>query len=160
MFASKISLPAIWLLLLLGTTSALPAPDVTAAQEAANPTAVWVSVDASGQPRTVTPVLTTISGTPTVLSGAPYDVTGTVFTKTNLAIATTETEAAVPTAVSPDGSGAFAACKSSDGDFKPFCAPLNNATLYPGTTYYSKPQHFPQPISQPTMPASHTQESN
>lgn len=50
----------------------------------ANPTDPWVTVDASGVPVTVTPVLTTISGTPTIISGAPAELTATVLTLTSL----------------------------------------------------------------------------
>ncbi|KAK0730351.1 hypothetical protein B0H67DRAFT_638865 [Lasiosphaeris hirsuta] len=104
----------------------------------ANPTAPWVSVDESGNPKTVTPVLTTISGTSTIISGAPYDVTGTVFTKVDSkASVTTSTGIAQATAANANGSGAFALCHTTDDNpLKPFCEPRNNATMYPGSTQY------------------------
>ncbi|KAK3362623.1 hypothetical protein B0T25DRAFT_10494 [Lasiosphaeria hispida] len=152
------SLAAAWLLL-VGMGSAIPAVSVVAVREnnhaavdiaiaprqteepvptPANPTALWVSVDESGNPKTMTPVLTTINGTSTILSGAPYDVTGTVFTKIDSkASVTTSTGIAQATAANSNGSGAFALCRTTDDDpFKPFCEPRNNATMYPGSTQY------------------------
>jgi len=142
-----------WLLLLIlsGTASAVPhvnrsthtiaiaARQTDAPATPADPTAPWVTVDESGRPKTVTPVLTTISGTPTIISGAPYELTGTVFTQTRFdAIITTSTGvAAAPTANKGDGSGAFALCHNTEGDFAPFCEPKNNASIYPDNTRYS-----------------------
>ena len=138
-------LPATWLLL-LGTASAVvivPNSDrddgvVAMAPRQTRAAAIdpWVTVDESGRPKSVTPVLTTVSSTPTVVSGAPYDVTGTVFTKTAYAVVTMSTGAAQPVATGADGSGAFAVCRNTDGAFAPFCEPRNNATLYPGSTHY------------------------
>jgi len=106
-------------------------------QSAANPTDLWVTVDESGRPKTVTPILTTISGTPTIISGAPYQVTGTVFTQTRADVKiTTSTGAEQPKATGSDGSGSFALCRNRDGDHAPFCEPKNNATIYPGATHY------------------------
>ncbi|KAK0631957.1 hypothetical protein B0T14DRAFT_490407 [Immersiella caudata] len=147
MFAiTRFSVPAAaWLLLLslFDTVSAAPHVNrnVVAARQAdaptpASPTDVWVTVDESGRPKTVTPVLTTISGTPTVISGAPYEITGTVFTQTRNAAITTSTGVPAPTATGKDGSGSFALCKKPEGDFAPFCEPKNNATIYPGKTHY------------------------
>ncbi|KAK1757357.1 hypothetical protein QBC47DRAFT_375772 [Echria macrotheca] len=146
MVPSGIALPAAaWLsLLLANTASAFPKHAHAAVvvprqqtQTAANPTDAWVSVDPSGVPKTITPVLTTISGTPTIISGAPYEVTGTVFTQTRAdAKITTSTGAAQPQATGSDGSGSFAACQNRDGDSAPFCEPKNNASIYPGATHY------------------------
>lgn len=148
MFPLKLAAPAAAWLLLLGTASAIVVPNgnrnnhavVMAPREtqtAANPTDVWVSVDQSGNPQTVTPVLTTVSGTPTVISGAPYDVTGTVFTTTANAAVTTSTGVPQPVATGAGGGGAFALCHNTAGDFAPFCEPKNNDTIYPGATHYS-----------------------
>lgn len=42
----------------------------------------WVSVDDSGVPKTITPVISTVSGTPTAVSDAPpFELTATVRTK-------------------------------------------------------------------------------
>jgi hypothetical protein len=147
-----LTLACVPLLALVGSASAIPhinrnqhgiilAPrqTETPTPTPASPTDAWVSVDPSGRPSTVTPVLTTINGTPTVISGAPYDLTGTVFTQTRHdAKITTSTGAAPrPTANSKDGSGAFAVCHNLDGDSAPFCEPKNNATIYPDGTHYS-----------------------
>ncbi|KAK5663766.1 hypothetical protein OQA88_4197 [Cercophora sp. LCS_1] len=143
---------AAWLSLLTTTVSAIPNPNNVhhavaprQTQSAVNPTDAWVTVDESGKPKTITPVLTTISGTPTIISGAPYEVTGTVFTSTRADVKlTTITGAAQPKATGADGSGAFAVCHNLDGPFAPFCDPQNNATLYPDGTYYVKwdPEFF------------------
>ncbi|KAK3393583.1 hypothetical protein B0H63DRAFT_20602 [Podospora didyma] len=135
-----------WLLLLLGTAFAIPAPArtvvaaIAARQDAAsavNPTAAWVTVDESGKPRTITPIQTTISGTPTIISAAPYDVTGTEHTYTNYAILTTSTGAiAAPQATATSGAGSFAVCKNKDGEFKPFCLPVNAANINPGVVKF------------------------
>ncbi|KAK0657370.1 hypothetical protein B0T16DRAFT_452841 [Cercophora newfieldiana] len=141
---------AAWLLLstLCDTVAAVPhvnrgmhaiaiaARQTDAPATPASPTDPWVSVDESGRPKTVTPVLTTIDGTPTVISGAPYELTGTVFTQTRNAAITTSTGVPAPTATGKDGSGSFALCKKPEGDFAPFCEPKNNATIYPGKTHY------------------------
>lgn len=130
--------------ILLLPAAALAVPHITHAVVARqtdapatlNPTELWVTVDESGRPKTVTPVLTTISGTPTVISGAPNDVTGTVFTETKNGAYYTSTGLAAPTATGKDGSGAFALCKNPDSEFTPFCEPKNNATIYPNHIRY------------------------
>ncbi|KAK1837143.1 hypothetical protein QBC39DRAFT_246816 [Podospora conica] len=125
------------------TASPPPATTLPAPTNAIDP---WVTVDESGKPKTITPVLTTISGTPTIISGAPYEVTGTVFTQTRDAKLTTSTGSSPPQATHTDGSGAFAICNNKDPDaFAPFCEPKNNVTLNPGITHYITwdPTFFP-----------------
>ena len=141
MYASARVLPIV---LLFGAVAAVPAPGPTptpvlgARDDAAN-LDPWVTVNESGQPKTITPVLTTISGTPTVISPAPYVLTGSVFTETdNGDVKTTTGAAPLPTATNSQGAGVFDVCKNQNGDFKPFCMPSNNATLYPGSVYYGK----------------------
>ncbi|GAW27033.1 hypothetical protein SAMD00023353_6400220 [Rosellinia necatrix] len=108
----------------------------------------WVTVNEEGKASTVTPVLTTISGTPTVLSGAPHDVTATVFTYTSYGkvITTTASTPPGPTATGGgSGSGSFALCNNLDGPFAPWCRPNGETPLYVGTTYYFTwdPDFFP-----------------
>lgn len=105
----------------------------------------WVTVGDDGKPKTVTPVLTTISGTPTVISGAPAQLTGTVFTETNYGQVTTSTGTApIATATNTDGAGSFLVCSNKDGENAPWCAPSPGENLYPGTTYYFRwdPKYF------------------
>ncbi|KAJ0122267.1 hypothetical protein J7T55_002779 [Diaporthe amygdali] len=125
--------------LLLGAASALP-PLVTPVLEARAPAATdpWVSVDTSGTPVTVTPVVTVVDGATTTISPAPNDLTATVVTRTDYAEITTSTGTAPPepTATNKDGSGSFMVCNNADGVNAPFCQPSQNSSLYPGTTYY------------------------
>lgn len=101
--------------------------------------APWVSVNESGKPKTITPVLTTISGTPTTLSPASFAVTASVSTQTS-------TGSSAPKATSPNG--AFAICtNTSPSSLAPFCSPENNATLHPGVTHYGPPPSPPHTIS-------------
>ncbi|KAI1819146.1 hypothetical protein F4861DRAFT_167145 [Xylaria intraflava] len=107
----------------------------------------WVSVGDDGKPSTVTPVLTTVSGTPTILSGAPHDITATVFTTTSYGKVITSTGSApLPTADS-HGAGSFAACHNLNNDTAPWCLPTGSEPLYVGTTYYFTwdPQYFKAP---------------
>lgn len=130
-------LPALGLL--LGAASALPGAPSSAPTVAprANPTDQWVSIDTSGHPSTVTPLATTIDGTPTVLNAAPYDATGLVFTTTNNGEVLTSTGSPVAAATAASGAGAFLECHNVyGGPMAPFCLPSNNQTLYPGKTYY------------------------
>ncbi|KAI1193476.1 hypothetical protein F5X97DRAFT_314236 [Nemania serpens] len=98
----------------------------------------WVTVNDDGKPSTVTPVSTTISGTPTVLSGAPHDVTATVFTYTSYGKIVTSTGLTppAPTATGTKSAGSFALCNNLDGDLAPWCRPDGDTPLYVGTTYY------------------------
>jgi len=72
----------------------------------------WVTVDASGATKTITPSRD---------GGTPF--TGSVPT---------------PTAAA-DGSGSFLVCAPQAGanKFRPFCAPANDAVLAPDKTYFS-----------------------
>jgi len=111
----------------------------------------WVKVDENGKPKTVTPVFTTIDGTPTVVSAAPHAITATVFTKTAHGEIRTSTGVPPPKATNKkNGSGAFGVCKNLDGEFKPFCEPADKKTLNPGGVYYSEfsPNHLP-PLATP-----------
>ncbi|KAG6368704.1 hypothetical protein INS49_002917 [Diaporthe citri] len=125
--------------LLLGAASARP-PLVTPVLDARAPAATdpWVSVDTSGVPVTVTPVVTVVDGATTTISAAPNDLTATVVTRTDHAEITTSTGTAPPepTATNKDGTGSFLVCNNSDGINAPFCQPSHNSSLYPGTTYY------------------------
>lgn len=125
--------------LLLGAASARP-PLVTPVLEARAPAATdpWVSVDTSGVPVTVTPVVTVVDGATTTISAAPNDLTATVVTRTDYAEITTSTGTAPPepTATNKDGTGSFLVCNNADGANAPFCQPSQNSSLYPGTTYY------------------------
>ncbi|KAI1378868.1 hypothetical protein F4677DRAFT_443350 [Hypoxylon crocopeplum] len=97
----------------------------------------WVTVNEDGKPSTVTPVLSTISGTPTVISGAPHDLTATVFTETNYGKVSTSTGSApIPTATDSEGAGSFPVCQNKGGDHAPWCLPTEGTPLYPGITYY------------------------
>ncbi|KAI1100531.1 hypothetical protein F4804DRAFT_44531 [Jackrogersella minutella] len=100
--------------------------------------ALWVTVNDDGKPSTVTPILSTISGTPTIISGAPHDLTATVFTETNYGqISTSTGTAPMATATGGDaGAGSFPICHNKDGDNAPWCQPTDGAPMYPGTTYY------------------------
>lgn len=138
---------------LLGLASAAPplvapgplegrSPDATMSATATATTtatdAAWVSVGASGTPVTVTPLVTVVDGTTTTLSAVPNDLTATVVTRTGHAEDTTSTgtTAPGPTATGADGSGSFLVCDNADGEYAPFCQPVQNSSLYPGTTYY------------------------
>ncbi|KAI0178979.1 hypothetical protein GGR52DRAFT_534316 [Hypoxylon sp. FL1284] len=97
----------------------------------------WVTVDDEGKPSTVTPVLSTISGTPTVVSGAPHDLTATVFTQTNYGKVSTSTGTApTPTPTAAGGAGSFQVCHNKNGENAPWCIPTEGTPLYIGTTYY------------------------
>jgi hypothetical protein len=137
MVTSAFSLSA-WLVL-LGTAAAVPKPTGLVARQTADLDNLWVTVDESGIPRTVTPVLTTISGTPILLNAPPHDVTATVWTKHPYGEPTTITGPPRPKPTSGNGAGAFAACHNgTHGEFKPFCLPKNNDVYYPGSSHYSK----------------------
>ncbi|KAJ2892994.1 hypothetical protein MKZ38_009143 [Zalerion maritima] len=101
-------------------------------------TDLWVTV-ADGTPSTVTPVVTTISGTETVLDAAPSNLKETVYTRINNGDATTVTETApIATATETDGDGAFVLCSNTDGEKapRPFCPVAGGQALVVGGTYY------------------------
>lgn len=124
-----------------------PVPDpILEARAPERPTtddaAAWVTVDTSGTPVTVTPVVSVdvVDGTTTTVSAAPNDLTATVVTRTRYAEVTTSTgtTAPAPTATNKNGAGSFLACDNVDGEYAPFCQPAPNSSLYPGTTYYGE----------------------
>ncbi|KAI8623208.1 hypothetical protein F5Y19DRAFT_481954 [Xylariaceae sp. FL1651] len=131
--------------LLLASGHAIPNPLQPRATDAA--LEPWVTVNEDGKPSTVTPVLTTISGTPTVISGAPHDITATVFTETNYGKVTTSTGSAPLPTATDKSAGSFAVCQNEDGDLAPWCLPSAGTPLYPGTTYYFTwdPEYFKAP---------------
>ncbi|OTA57521.1 hypothetical protein K449DRAFT_138041 [Hypoxylon sp. EC38] len=96
----------------------------------------WVTVNEDGKPSTVTPVLSTISGTPTIISGAPHDITATVFTETNYGKVSTSTGTAPIATATGGDAGSFPVCHNKDGDNAPWCQPTEGTPLYPGITYY------------------------
>lgn len=130
--------------LLVGAVTAIPAPAPTppAALLAArvDATDAWVTVDKTGLPSTVTPVVTVSDGLTTTISAIPTELTATVLTRTAYGELTTSygTSAAQPTATNKAGAGSFLICSNTDGDFAPFCEPAKNSSLYPGTTYYGR----------------------
>ncbi|KAH6681038.1 hypothetical protein F5X68DRAFT_211751 [Plectosphaerella plurivora] len=104
-----------------------------------DPTAVWITVDKTGRPSTVTPVATTISGESTFVDGAPNELTGTVFVITdrrNAKVTTSTGEPPLPTARNGKGQGAFAPCHNLDGKGAPFCSPEETDEVIIGKTYY------------------------
>ena len=105
----------------------------------AAPTDPWVTVDESGTPKTVTPVVTTISGTPTIISGAPNDLTATVFTRTSQGAVSTSTGAAPLTkdtaAAGGGGAGAFPICHAA-ASRAPFCDPAPGSPLLLGCLFF------------------------
>ena len=106
-------------------------------------TSVWVSVDASGQPTTVTPVVTTLDGSRTVVNGAPAEAADEVVTQTSDGTVVTSTRAApLATASNAAGAGSFAPCENPDGEFAPFCSVGGGGPLLVGNTYYSGPSSF------------------
>jgi hypothetical protein len=140
--------------MLLGAASARP-PLVTLVLEARTPAATdpWVSVDTSGQPVTVTPVVTVVDGATTTISAAPNDLTATVVTRTDYAEVTTSTGTAPPepTATGKDGTGSFLVCRNAEGEYAPFCQPSYNSSLFPGTTYYGMRTSNHSPIGSSTF---------
>ncbi|KXX75581.1 hypothetical protein MMYC01_206661 [Madurella mycetomatis] len=146
MFVFKLPLLAAWLLL-LGSVSAAPAPDQVVATQAAASTDPWVTVDAEGHPKTITPTWTTIGGTPTLLSPAPFDIPTTVSTKRPYGYQTTNIGAAQSVTTNDKGAGASTTCRNVDGEFKPFCLPKHRETYHPGSKHHVTwdPTYFPSP---------------
>lgn len=129
-------------LLLAGWGSALPSEANMVAQrevvhDAPSP---WVTVDASGQARTITPTVTSVNGAATTISPPPDALTQTVtytLSPTSAAAAATSTgPPPVATASSSSGAGAFLACNVYQGVDAPFCQPQSGSQLNPGKTYY------------------------
>lgn len=140
MLATIPALSAATWLMLSGTSSAMPAgvfesteasitgsstatavaPDITAL------TALWTTVNDRGRPITVTPVLTTIDGTPTVISAAP--------------VPTSDDEIIIDDELPPfekTGSGAFEQCHNKDGPYAPFCEPSHGQNISINTDQHS-----------------------
>jgi hypothetical protein len=121
--------------LLFRLANAAPQPLVTQAPRQVDVGQLdpWITVGTDGT-HTITPVLTTLSGTPTIISPAPAEE----VTKTVGGTITTSS-APFPTATETQGTGgAFPVCQNKDGPFAPFCNPTNGTTLNPGVTYYGK----------------------
>lgn len=121
----------------------LPTPEPTPAVAAdqalvprAEPTDIWVAIDKDGSPTTtVTPHMTTISGTPTLADAPPYELTGTVFTWVDKMQKTTSTGSRKPAPTGKGKAGSFPKCFTKDKT-TPFCEPVSGGTLYVGKTYY------------------------
>lgn len=106
-----------------------------------DPTAVWISVDKSGKPSTVTPMPTTVSGSAAVVDPAPYALTGSLFVynhRENGRKTTSTGEPPLPTAKNKKGKGAFAPCHRPEGATYPFCSPDETDEILAGRTYYGK----------------------
>lgn len=102
-----------------------------------NPQNVWVTIDASGSARTITP---SVSASKTV-SGAPEYVTDiSVYTLTTASglVQTSTGMAPVATATANSGAGAFVACSNYQGWDEPFCLPRRGSVLRPGVSYYGE----------------------
>lgn len=128
-------LPAASLLLVAGAAAAVQQE----VEARAHATDAWVSVDKTGLPSTVTPVVTASDGAPATLSAIPPELTATLLTRTAYGELTTSAGSApaLPTATNRAGAGAFLLCTDPAPAHAPFCAPSGgNATMYPGTTYY------------------------
>ncbi|KAL8382056.1 hypothetical protein RB595_006033 [Gaeumannomyces hyphopodioides] len=125
-------------------------PDMVAAvalaarqQTAAQLPPPWITVDAAGSARTVTPQLTVTGGATSTISPPPDELTRvqTWRMSTHGAAITTTTRAPIATAT-PSGSagspggGVMLKCQHYVGIDAPFCAPYRGSLLNPGTTYY------------------------
>lgn len=125
-------------------------PDMVAAfalaarqQTAAQLPPPWITVDAAGSARTVTPQLTVTGGTTSTISPPPDELTRvqTWRMSTHGAAITTTTRAPIATAT-PSGSagspggGVMLKCQNYVDIDAPFCAPYRGSLLNPGTTYY------------------------
>ncbi len=97
--------------------------------------APWVTVDDDGIAETVTPVSSTVSGTPTVVSAPPPEITGSVVTISYYGSTVTSSGTPFP-APTGDVAGAFSICKNRDGERAPWCFPTDLAMLNPGKSYY------------------------
>ncbi|KAI3319277.1 hypothetical protein HD806DRAFT_509542 [Xylariaceae sp. AK1471] len=133
--------------LLLASSHAIPNPSPLQPRTTDAALEPWVTVNEDGKPSTITPVLSTVDGTPTVISGAPHDVTATVFTTTSYGKVITSTGSApLPTATG-ESAGSFAVCNNLDGDLAPWCLPKGDEPLYVGAKYYFTwdPEYFKAP---------------
>ncbi|OTB05718.1 hypothetical protein M426DRAFT_10469 [Hypoxylon sp. CI-4A] len=130
MYATK---PIVGAALLCSLASAVPNIRPRETDSALEP---WVTVNEDGTPSTVTPISTTISGTPTIISGAPHDLTATVFTETSYGKVSISTGTAPMATATGGDAGSLPVCHNKDGDNAPWCQPSDGTPLYSGTTYY------------------------
>ncbi|KAL8408487.1 hypothetical protein RB594_007068 [Gaeumannomyces avenae] len=125
-------------------------PDIAAAvalaarqQTAAQLPPQWITVDAAGSARTVTPQLTLVGGTTSTISPPPDELTrvqtwrmsahGTAVTTTTRAPIATATPSG---STGSPGGGVMLKCQDYVGIDAPLCAPYRGSLLNPGTTYY------------------------
>ncbi|KAI0204401.1 hypothetical protein F4808DRAFT_341203 [Astrocystis sublimbata] len=120
------------------TSTSTSASEATNTKSVEGALAPWVTVDDDGKAHTITPISTTVSGTPTILSAAPHDLTATVFTYTSNGGVYTSTGSAppAPAATGKNDAGSYNVCQNKDGEFAPWCKPDGKDPLYIGTTYY------------------------
>lgn len=133
-----LAIPAAAWLLLLGTASAVPASPPEELPTA-DPAAPWVTVDAAGVTKTVTPVPTVIDGVATILNAAP-EATDAPSAELVPADGTLAGGDAAPGVDTGAGAGAGAGgrheCHNLDGPFKPFCLPKHRDVYFAGSTHY------------------------
>lgn len=97
---------------------------------------LWVTVDEVGSASTVTPALSTVSGTTTIVNAAPAEITGTVVTIPYAHTTSTVTGTPAPPKATGNTAGAFPVCNNLDGENAPWCSPAKDVVLLTGTTYY------------------------
>ncbi|QUC21464.1 uncharacterized protein UV8b_05707 [Ustilaginoidea virens] len=103
------------------------------------PQAPWVTVNDEGNPvTTLTPAVSSVSGTPSPVDAAPHDLTASLYTVTNYGHVYTSTGLPPnPTATNAKtNEGSFSRCFNQRGAYAPFCRPTHNSTIYTGRTYY------------------------
>jgi hypothetical protein len=122
--------------LLLRCQRALALPQVN--EVVPPPASAWVTVDNSGVPVTIHPVVMTTNGAVTTASPPPaYLLSTATYTMLPSGLASTKTGLPpVATASGPDEEGNFLACTKYQGPGGPFCQPEPGTLLYPGSTYY------------------------
>lgn len=130
-----------WLLLLSVSTTG--ASVVQRRQGLGNANNIWITVDASGSARTVTPTPTTVNGAVSTISGPPEYLTKTsVYTLTKSSSVVTTSTGAAPfataTGTGTSDAGAFLQCSNYQGVNSPFCLPAAGSVLAAGRTYYGK----------------------
>ncbi|GAO13452.1 hypothetical protein UVI_02016610 [Ustilaginoidea virens] len=104
------------------------------------PQAPWVTVNDEGNPvTTLTPAVSSVSGTPSPVDAAPHDLTASLYTVTNYGHVYTSTGLPPnPTATNAKtNEGSFSRCFNQRGAYAPFCRPTHNSTIYTGRTYYA-----------------------
>ncbi|KAK2589633.1 hypothetical protein QQS21_012689 [Conoideocrella luteorostrata] len=124
------------------TTVAVPAVNGIHARDGDNDNNLaegpWVEVDADSNPsKTITPAVSTVSGTPSPVGTAPHDLTASVYTINDHGRLYTSTmHPPNPTATNANGAGSFSRCFNEKGQYAPFCRPTYNSSIYVGNTYY------------------------